>query len=188
MTPFLTILGGLFGGAGATLIWEMAIRPVREGRAFSRLLLTELVINRRIIAERIRILDTNPLPPKGFRLYTVIFDSSAGRLSELPLGVGALVYWVYRYFERLMYTSDDFWKFLGEHGREVKSGGDAKKLADASQVLWDAYLKHSMIAIDKASGVLQCAALPIWSRKRRALKATVDSVMAEMEQFTNDVL
>src|SRR5262245_50263233 len=95
-----TVIVGLFGGAGATLIWETAVKPSRDRRAFAQLLRTELAINRGIIKNQIAAHSGNPTlpPPKGVRLYTTVFDASASRLSDLPIGVAALTYWAYRYF------------------------------------------------------------------------------------------
>jgi hypothetical protein len=178
---FLTIVGGLFGGAGATIIWELAIKPPREERAFARMLLTELLINKRIITGRISVADSRPWPPRGFRLYSHIFSSSAGKLSDLSTRTGALVYMSYRYFDKLTDLADQYWRYLDD-GADFKEG-TGKQLSESMISSWNMYLKHSIYAIDKCTVALEYSALPVWSKRRREMKNEFTAHASDIESF-----
>lgn len=170
MAALLTLLGGLFGGAGATILWELWLKPARERRAITRLLLLEIQMNRRII-ELIHVdLSVHPTPLRGFYLHTKIFDSSAARLADISGTSAALTYWTHRYFERLMWTAQRHWNFLDRHQGNLDSP-NAKRFIEASRHTWATYLSGSLVVADKARTALEASLLPPWSSRRRELRA-----------------
>lgn len=184
MGALITLAAGLFGGAGATLIWETVIKPRRDSRAFARLLLTELAVNRGIAMLEIAAheQDPNRLPAKGVRLYATIFESSAIRLADLAPGVAALTYVAYRYVDRVNETNSRYWSFV-----ETVAHRPRTELVDRaltrSKRLHLVYLRNSVIHIDKVRAALVYASLPVWSIRRRRLKSSVERYVGEMAKF-----
>lgn len=176
------VLAGLFGGAGATLVWELGIRPGRDRRGFARLLIAELLVNRRVVANELAARSTRPtnIPQNPWTLYTSVFQSSTARLAELPLRTSVLVYWCYRYFHRIESFGERFWT-LSEKGRIGEPGWD--ELMRRVDENYEMALKNSLMAIDKTTPVLEHAALPPWSRRRRRLARTTRVQMDEIADF-----
>jgi hypothetical protein len=76
---------GLFGWAGATLLWEAVLKPARERRSLSHVLADEVAVNLQIAAMQQEYVQRNPKGiPADFAFVTVGFSALAGRLSELP--------------------------------------------------------------------------------------------------------
>lgn len=181
MIPLITLLAGLFGGAGATVLWETVIKPRRDGRAFARLLLAELAVNRVIVKHQIGSHAANPnIPPaKGVTLYSTIFDSSANRLADLTPGVAALTYWAYRYFDRVNELSSRYWIFV-ESPSKPRSPEDIRRFMVAAKKNYLVHLQNCLPHIDKVRAALLYSSLPAWSIARRRLRSPVERYIAEM--------
>jgi hypothetical protein len=76
---------GLFGGVGATAVWEGIVRPFRDRRNIARSLSAEVRLNRdRVeLAVQTRRQSTRDVP-LNVRLSTVVFESLAEKFAELP--------------------------------------------------------------------------------------------------------
>jgi hypothetical protein len=84
LSPLTQICLGLFGGAAATLTWELLIKPGRERRSLARAIAGEMELNHRQLAAHIVMLDAMPQNiPGDFSLSTVVFEAVAPRLGEL---------------------------------------------------------------------------------------------------------
>ena len=185
VSTLITLLVGLFGGAGATLLWETVIKPSRDSRAFARLLLAELTVNRVTIAFEIEAHDKDPgrLPARSAKLYSTIFNASANRLADLPLGVAAPTYWAYRYVYRINDIRTQYWDFTESHS-PVSDPERMQVFHAAAQANYMANLRNSLPYIDRVRTALEYASLPIWSMRRRRLKARVGRLIADMEKVT----
>jgi len=76
---------GLFGGVGATALWEGLVKPYRECRNIARSLATEIRLNRDKVNREIKARGEDPRHvPLNLRLFTGLFDSVAERIAELP--------------------------------------------------------------------------------------------------------
>jgi hypothetical protein len=76
---------GLFGGAGAILLWEAVLKPIRERRALAHILAEEIAHNLQYAAGQRLYLEGNPKGlPGDFRLSMLVFSAVAHRIGELP--------------------------------------------------------------------------------------------------------
>lgn len=94
------ILLGLFGGAGATLLWELVLKPMRQRRNVAEVLSAEVSLNLELLAAA----EVNARPdnvPSDFELSTMVFDAMAERIGELPSQTVREVIFLYRYFKQL---------------------------------------------------------------------------------------
>jgi len=77
-------LQGLFGGAGATLLWELGLKPGRERRALARALGAEVGLNLQYIAGARAVLDRQPRSiPADFKVPTLTFTAVAPVIGQL---------------------------------------------------------------------------------------------------------
>src|SRR5215212_2866543 len=76
---------GLFGGVGATALWEGFVKPSRTRRHVARLLVAEVRVNYRHIEWLLKQRSDKPrFLPLNVTLCTSIFDSLAEHIGELP--------------------------------------------------------------------------------------------------------
>lgn len=182
LTTLVTLLIGLFGGAGATLLWETVIKPRRDSRAFAKLLMTELAVNRVIVLDLLESHRGHPDrdPRMGVKLYSTIFSSSASRLADLPPDVAALSYWAYRYFDQLNEMNSHYWSVAERISFSHARGREDPFLAELRSV-YVLYLEHCLLHIDKVRTAIEYASLPLWSIRRRRLKPLAQRYRAEIE-------
>lgn len=88
-TSVQQILGGailgLFGGVGATVLWEGIVKPYRERRNLARSLATEILTNRIRLQKTFSIRASTPKTlPFNLQLSTLVFESVAEKIAELP--------------------------------------------------------------------------------------------------------
>jgi len=88
-TNLLQVLGGsilgLFGGVGATVVWEGLVRPARNRKHLARLLVAEIRMNLRQVEWMIESRKANPeFLPLNLSLGTSIFDSFSAQVGDLP--------------------------------------------------------------------------------------------------------
>jgi hypothetical protein len=76
---------GLFGGVGATVVWEGLIKPHLDRRNLSRSLATEILANRTRLVRALATRNSDPRKlPFSLHLSTIVFESVAERIAELP--------------------------------------------------------------------------------------------------------
>ena len=101
---FLSLILGLFGGAGVWLI-ESRWRPTRDRRRAARILLRELEFNRdELVHIQNRVIGkSNPPPTKlvGYRISRIGLTSVNALLSELPSRAAGEVIRLYDLFNHL---------------------------------------------------------------------------------------
>jgi hypothetical protein len=92
---------GLFGGAGATLLWEAFLKPAAERRSLAHVLAEEIAHNLQYAAGQRIYLNHNPKGiPYDFALSRMVFDAIAPRIGELPEHVADIML-IYRHVESL---------------------------------------------------------------------------------------
>jgi hypothetical protein len=107
---------GLFGGVGATAIWEGLVRPHRDRRNIARSLATEICLNRdRIEQVKVSRRETPRDVPLNVRLSTAAYESLAEKISELPEEILPALMTVYHRFTSInaltTRMADDLQKF-----------------------------------------------------------------------------
>jgi hypothetical protein len=79
------VLQGLFGGAGATLLWELVLRPARARRAVARVLAEEVSLAlESCAAARLQLNLTPRAIPGDFQVSVLAFNAISSDLGELP--------------------------------------------------------------------------------------------------------
>jgi hypothetical protein len=85
---------GLFGGAGATLLWELILKPRRERQAVAGALFAELLRIEQYVKAFLERSDRSRFPTE-FHVSTFVFDSLTSRIGELHLSTLAELVGVY---------------------------------------------------------------------------------------------
>jgi hypothetical protein len=96
----ITLLTALFGGAGATLLWEVLLRPKRDRRNVAEVLSAELSHNMQMLAATAVNARPDTVPP-DLALSTMVFDAVTEKIGELPSETIGEVVFIYRYFQQL---------------------------------------------------------------------------------------
>ncbi len=96
----LSIIGGLFGGTGAVLVWELMLRPLVHGRAIAEVLSAEVSLNLEYLTAASLVARGNTIP-MDFALSTSVFESVTDRIGDLPPNLVGEVVFLYRYFTEL---------------------------------------------------------------------------------------
>ncbi len=80
-TPWLK---GVLGWAGATLLWDVLVKPGQEQRSLARALGAEVGFNLQLVAAHRQLLDKAPRSISGdFALSTMVFSALTPRLGQL---------------------------------------------------------------------------------------------------------
>jgi hypothetical protein len=180
----LTVALGLFGGAGATLVWELALRPGRTRRSVAKGLIAELAHNRsqlRVLAE-LRAENPPDSVPRSTDLSAAVYDAAGRDLSELSLRTLTLVHWAYSCMRKLEVRSSNYWNHLESLGPAGATARDLE-LRAMRIVHFDQSLGHAIDAVENALPALELAALPRWSRRRKALRARVAKAERRMQSL-----
>ncbi|HEY7770272.1 hypothetical protein [Longimicrobium sp.] len=134
-----SLLSGLFGGAGATLLWELYLKPRRERKSVGRTIAGETSLNLQLIALQLAAGEHNPgAVPSDFRLSTLAFEALASSIGELPTEPRQLVILLYnrvQYLNRLVdlysHTVDKLRETPGESPAKVALDREARAASEA---------------------------------------------------------
>ena len=108
LTELSPWIQGLFGGTGATLVWEGILKPVRARRSVAHVLAEEVAHNLQYSAGQRLLLDKNPRGiPNDFSLSTGVYEALLPRIGELPKLVAEIVL-LYRSIEALNAIPESF--------------------------------------------------------------------------------
>jgi hypothetical protein len=181
---------GLFGGAGATLLWEGVIKPAKDRRSLAHVLAEEVSHNIQYAASaRSFILHDPKRIPGDFSLSTMVFSSVADRLGELPELVNEIVL-LYRRTEELNRLPETWAEALREY-RLAREGGSSQtgvletELASMLGVYESGLTKY----INQANLVLpklRRAAIPVYRpdlRLRKPRYRSIQDIDADVAQL-----
>jgi hypothetical protein len=91
--PIETILLGLFGGLGATVIWDFIKTPIQTAR-LARGIAAEVKLMRSNIADRYESVTADLLVTPGrFTVPPTVFAANAGRVGELAVVEGLVLFY-----------------------------------------------------------------------------------------------
>lgn len=88
---------GVLGGASATLLWEVVLRPIFVRRAVAEVMAAEVSLNLQLLAGAQARASATKLPP-DLTLSTEVFESVTDRIGDLTPQLVAEVVFLYRYF------------------------------------------------------------------------------------------
>jgi hypothetical protein len=187
------VLQGLFGGAGATLLWEGVLKPARERRSLAQVLAEEISLNLQIAAAmRIYLTRDARHVPRDFGFVTGTFTAVANRVGELPTRlVGPVILFyaglaqanvlppMYLEIMRRWQDAQDNKKAKGH----LLPGIEAER--DRCLILFDGAIDKAIERANELLPYLQRAAVPRWRldylvRKKRML--TTSEVQEQVDE------
>lgn len=95
---FEAIFSGLFGGAGVLLLWEVVLKPMRQGRALAEVISAEVSINLELLTAAQSLSKKLTGVPADLRVSTTVFESVTAQIGDLPPNLVGEVVFLYRYF------------------------------------------------------------------------------------------
>jgi hypothetical protein len=186
------VLQGLFGGAGATLLWEGVLKPARERHNLARVLAEEISINLQIAAT-MRVYRTQEARhvPSDFGFVTGTFTAVANRVGELPTRLVSPVILFYAslaqanqlppMYAEIMRRWQDAQNKVTKG--QVLPGIEAER--DRCLILFDGAIEKAIERANELLPYLHRAAVPWWRldylvRKKRLL--TMPEVQARVDE------
>lgn len=166
---YASLVAGLFGGAGATLLWELVLRPILGRRALAEVLAAEVSLNLQLLGAAWTMANPRKIPP-DFSLSTRVFEAIVDRVGELPPQVVAEVVFLYRYFAELNEHPRAYAECVKElRGYEV--GSDNYRACEREVLghiaVFNQYVEKALTRIGLVQPLLLRQAFPWWSLRRR---------------------
>ncbi|MBK8058531.1 MAG: hypothetical protein IPK33_11910 [Gemmatimonadetes bacterium] len=184
MTQLASLLAGLFGGAGATLLWELVLRPKREQRSIAEILAAEVSLNLQILAGMIVRADAKRIPG-DFHLSTYVFDAAIDRIGELPTDDVGDVVLFYNQLHDLNRKAALFWRSVDDL-RALPADSPHRAIVTAELDSTIATFYGSINRTVTRANILQPrllrAARPWWSLRRPTIGTTELLKVEEMQE------
>jgi hypothetical protein len=178
------ILLGLFGGAGATLLWEVLLKPLRERRSVAEVLAAEISLNLQLLGAVKLYARPDKVPPDS-ELSTMAFDAIAEKVGELPPQTVAEVIFVYRYFKQLSSLPKYYSQFITDL-RSTPS--DAPHRATIEQeirgcvAVFNSHVEKAIVRINITQPLLLKVAFPWWSPRKFQREPSRDLDLRELAE------
>lgn len=178
------LLVGLFGGAGATFVWELVLKPLRERRAVAEVLSAEVSMNLQLLAAAKTLASSTRLPA-DFTVSTAVFDSVVTRIGELPPRLVGEVVFLYSYFSELngqprMYRESVKELRAYQAGTQKYTQVQMELLAQVG--VFNQYVDKVIARVNLIQPLLLKAAFPWWSPRRWRRPPAVELKMDELAQ------
>jgi hypothetical protein len=159
------LLLGLFGGAGATFVWELLLKPLREGRSVAEVLSAEVSINIQLLAAAKLHASVTKIPP-DFELSTMVFDAVASGIGGLSSQTVSEVIFLYRYFKQLNELPKTYVQFVND--LRAAGTGSVHREAIENEIrtlvdVFNGYIEKAIVRVNIAQPMLLAAAFPWWS-------------------------
>lgn len=162
------VLLGLFGGAGATLIWELLFRPLRERRSLAEVLSAESSLNMQLLGAAQLYASATKVPP-DFEASTMVFDAVAARIGELPSQAVNEVIFLYRYFKQLNEMPRTYVALVDElraQPAESPHGKTVERELQQCAAVFNNYVVKAINRCNITQPMLLKSAFPRWSPRR----------------------
>ena len=178
------LLTALFGGAGATLVWELVLKPMRERRAIAEVLSAEISINLQLLAAASSFANPKRIP-SDFALSTTVFESITDKIGELPPQLVLEVVFLYGYFRELSEQPKAYVECVKEI-RGYDSGSQNYQSVEreilALVAVFNQYVQKAITRINLVQPLLLKAAFPWWSPRRWHRRPALLLNMEELQQ------
>jgi hypothetical protein len=192
MTEIISFLAGVFGGSGAVLLWELALRPWVQGRAVAEVLSAEVSQNLEYLTAASMLAMPKSIPG-DFSLGTAVFASLTDRIGDLPPDLVGEVVFLYRYFEELNRMPSGFSESLRElRSHEVGSANHqaCERELGAVVAVFNQTVLKAINRIQLVQPLLLKAAAPWWSlrgrRRRKSVQLDIDVLRQKIEKSLAD--
>ncbi len=178
---------GLFGGAGATVIWEIFLKPLRESRSVAEVLSAEVSINLQLLGAAQVKASADKVPPE-FELSTMVFDAVATQIGLLRPQVVNETIVLYRYFKQLNALPGTYARFVDDHRNARLTDSPYTLLIETELTTTvDVFNSYVVSAIQRANitqPLLLKSAFPWWSvrkyRRKRSKMADLGEIAERM--------
>ena len=167
-TQLSPVLQGLFGGAGATLLWELILRPARARRAVARVLAEEVSLAlESCAAGRLQLNLTPRAIPGDFQISTLAFNAISSDLGELPselIGETVLLYHHIGLVNAIPKTfgeSLDKWTALAVVG-DTEERQSLRRELDQTLIVYRGSLEKLVERCNAISPKLRRKSVPLW--------------------------
>ena len=168
LVKFDSILGGLLGLVGGivtVLVWEIFLRPAREGRALAEVLAAEVSFNLQYLSAASLKANRSGIG-SDFTASTSVFDNTVDKIGVLPPQLVHEVVFLYKYFSEL----NGYPKAYGDTLREYRGyePGSANKATTERELdlvitVFRQTLEKAIKRIELVQPLLLKAARPWWS-------------------------
>lgn len=183
-------LAAIFGGAGAVVLWEMVVRPLRVRREFSEILLTELSLNSSILGSAAAHAQHNQIDP-AFRVSTKLYDLNSASLVALPAGLAGRVVNLYFLLANLNELPQRYEEYL-DTLRATKDPELQQQIAGETQAVI-ARFNYRVRDVLERMGPIQTTlyrlAYPLWSpramKKPSLEEDTLEEIAARVAKATS---
>jgi hypothetical protein len=161
-----TLATGLFGGIGATMAWEIFLRPTRARLQLAEVLSAEVSHNIQMVGGGINTA-TAKMVRSDFSLSTMVFDAVVGDLGLLPTALIGDVVLLYRHFGELNRLRGEYVAYVDQIRREETAGSPhVPQLKLEAQRVIDVFNGSLLKTRDRLNLVqprLLACAFPWWS-------------------------
>jgi len=184
MDGWITVIVGLFGGAGATLLWELVLKPMHDRRNIAEVLSAEVSINLRFLGAA-HFFATSQKIPSDFCLSTTVFDSVVDKVGYLPPDVVGEVVFLYRYFNELNRLPDKYSQYIAElrtAPTEAPHRPQVEKELQACVAVFNSYIDKAITRVNLVQPLLLRNAFPWWSIRRWKHQPSKDLEITDLAQ------
>lgn len=168
LLEFDSVIGGLLGIAGGVmtvLVWEVFLRPVREGRTLAEVLSAEVSFNLQYLAAATLKADRKSIGG-DFATSTLVFESAVGQVGLLPVQLVHEVVFLYKYFAELNGYPRAYADALRDY-RSYEAGSENRAAAERELqqliAVFQQTLTKATKRIELVQPLLVKAARPWWS-------------------------
>lgn len=178
------ILLGLFGGAGATLLWELVLKPMRERRNVAEVLSAEVSLDLQLLAAT-ELYARSDNVPSDFELSTMVFDAMAERIGELPSQTVSEVIFLYQYFKHLNKLPKTYVKSVDDL-RAAPADSPRRKAVEneirSCVEVFNSYVAKAIQRVNLTQPMLLAAAFPWWSPRKYRHASSKELDLREMAE------
>lgn len=158
-----SVLAGLFGGVGATLLWEVVIKPMRERRSIAEVLAAEISINLQFLGADKVLLSAKKV--NDIKLSTSVYTAVLPRLGDLPPNLVGEIVFLYKYFEEI----NEHPKIYAQLVEELRTSPGHKEAIEGEIAacinVHNSYVPKAIHRINLNQKALLTAAFPWWSTR-----------------------
>lgn len=163
------LLLGLFGGIGATVLWELILKPARERRSIAEVVAAEVSINMQLLTAAQVMGSARKVPP-DFAASTMVFDGIVSSIGQLPPAAIREVVFLYRYFHELNRIPAKYVEYVNDL-RQVPKGhkgqhDQVQREIDSCVNVFNSYVDKAITRANITQPLLLKSALPWWSLRR----------------------
>jgi hypothetical protein len=185
------LVSGLFGGAGVLLLWEIVLRPMRQGRALAEVLSAEVSINLELLVALQAVGQRRSAIPPDLRFSTTVYDNLMGQLGDLPPDLVRDVVFLYRYFSELNAQPPAYVASVREMRKCAPGSAEYRSIDQEIRmqiVIFNDYVGKAIARIELIQPLGLKAAAPWWSIRGYRRPPSISLNQADLKQRVDATL